>query len=422
MATVIITIQTAIAEAVPFIVLLIGLALTVLTDTYISRFHKKILIIVIFLTFTLIFQNIADCLLDKTPYIFTRKILSIYGYSVRPAIIVLFYYFVSNSKRIILAWGLVFMNAMLYMTALFSPITFTYGEPYYVFVRGPLGYTAHIVSAVLLIGLFLLVIYEYRKDKKEMIFPITCFVFITFGIFIDSFSSMQEISALSALTLAIIIACVFVYFWFHIQFVRLYESDLRAEQRIKIMISQIQPHFLYNTIATFRALCKKDADKASLVAENFAQYLRQNLDLLESKNLIPIEKEIEHTKTYTDIEKVRFDNIHIDYVIEDTSFYVPPLSVQPMVENAIRHGVRTREKGIVSIATRRIENMHEIVISDNGTGFDQSNLNHSDEKHIGIKNVKERIEKLCKGTLEIQSEPGVGTTVIIRIPETGEKQ
>lgn len=413
--------QIAVTQAVPYIVLLIGLAIAVLTDTYISRFHKKILLLVVLLAVTLILQNVADCLLSGTPYVLIRKIVGIYGYAVRPAIIVLFYYFFNNGKRAVPAWCLVGLNAALYLTALFSPITFTYGGAHYGFVRGPLGFTAHIVGAVLLLGLFMQTIREYRNNKKELIFPILFILFISGGILIDGLSSFDDISALSALTLAIVTSCVFIYLWFHVQFVKQYQEDLITRQRIRIMVSQIQPHFLYNTIATVRALCKTDADKAALVAEKLGQYLRQNLDILDSTDLIPIEREIEHTRVYTDIETVRFENIHIEYDIKDNAFCVPPLSIQPMVENAIRHGVRIREKGVVSVSTRRLENGHEIVIRDNGTGFNENDVYSDNKKHIGIKNVRERVEKRCGGTLVIQSEPGIGTTVTIFIPETEAK-
>ena len=414
--------QIASVEAAPFIVLLVGLALTVLTDSYISRSHKRILLIVVLLTITLIIQNVASSVLDNAPCVVVRKLLSIYGYSVRPAIIVLFCYFIKNRKGILPAWCLVGLNAALYLTALFSPLTFTFTETYYAFVRGPLGYACHMIGAILLVWLLVRAICEFRDDKKEMIFPIVSILFISAGVLLDALLPIWKLSALSALTISIVISCLFVYYYFHVQFVRNYQDRLITQQRINTMVSQIQPHFLYNTIATFRALCKTDPDKAAVVAEKFGRYLRQNLDLAESNNLIPIEKEIEHTKVYSDIEKVRFENVHIEYDIQDTAFYIPPLSVQPMVENAIRHGVRTREEGIVRVATRRLENMHEIVIRDNGIGFDNTAINSDNEKHIGIENVRERIEKQCGGTLTIESERGRGTTVTIRIPEAGMKK
>ena len=414
--------QAACTEAIPYIIILVGLALTVLFDSYISRSHKRIFLLVVLLTGTLILQNVADTVLSGTPNLLVRKLLVIYGYSIRPAIIVLFYHFLKNKKAIVPAWSLVGLNAALYLTALFSPLTFSFNETTYVFTRGPLGFTCHVIGAILLAGLLLQVLFEYRSQKKEMIFPIASILFIAAGVVLDVVLPIWRVSALSALTIAIVISCSFVYIWFHMQFVKSYQESLITQQRIKTMMSQIQPHFLYNTIATFRALCKRDPEKAALVAEKFAQYLRKNLDLLESNDLIPIEKEMEHTKVYTDIEMVRFENIRIEYDIQDTSFSVPPLSVQPIVENAIRHGVRTREEGLVCVAARRLAAAHEIVIRDNGIGFDVSDADRGDGAHIGLNNVRERIERQCGGTLTVESEPGKGTTVTICIPETEMKK
>ena len=414
--------QTALLSTVPYILLLIGLGRTVLSDPYVSRIRKQIMLVIVVLAATMIAQNAADYILyyDRTN-ILMRTVVGIYGYAMRPVIIVLFYYFFeTGGKKTITvpAWCLIGLNTALYATALFSPITFSYHKETFSFARGPLGFTSHIIGAILLLGLLLIVIYDYKDKKRDMVFPLLSILFIAGGVLMDSILPIDEISVVSALTIAVVICCVFIYFWFHVQFVRQHERDLMAQQRIKIMVSQIQPHFLFNTIATFRALCKRDPDKAAEVAENFGQYLRQNLDSLETEELIPVEKELEHTRVYADIEMVRFENVRVEYDVRDCDFSVPPLTVQPMVENAIRHGVRAREKGVVQVSTRLSDVGHEIVIRDNGIGFDPDHLEATgDGAHIGISNVRERVEKLCGGTLTIESEPDKGTTIIIRIPK-----
>ena len=197
---------------------------------------------------------------------------------------------------------------------------------------------------------------------------------------------------------------------------RKHEQDLQAAQRIKIMISQIQPHFLYNTLATIRALCRKEPEKAAQVTENFGLYLRQNLDSLNQADLIPVEKEIKHTQVYTDIEMVRFENIRVEYDIRDTAFSVPALCIQPLEENAIRHGVRLKEAGEVRICVFSHNGAHVITIEDNGVGFDTQEDFPDNSEHIGMRNVRERIEKLCGGTVTFESKLNEGTKVTIRIP------
>ena len=112
----------------------------------------------------------------------------------------------------------------------------------------------------------------------------------------------------------------------------------------------------------------------------------------------------------------RFEDISVEYDIQDLNFLIPALTVQPLVENAIRHGVRGVDNGKVRVSTEKNEHWHEIIVRDNGTGFDADSLSSQEGTHIGINNVKERIEKLCMGSLTIDSRVGEGTRIVIRIP------
>ena len=182
-------------------------------------------------------------------------------------------------------------------------------------------------------------------------------------------------------------------------------------------MSQIQPHFLFNTLTAIRSLCRTDPEKAEQLTTLFSNYLRQNLDSLEAQKLIPLEKELEHVRIYAEIEMTRFPNIRVEYDIQDEDFSVPALTVQPLVENAIRHGVRIWEEGLVEIAARRTAEGHEIRIRDNGVGFDVQKASAGSRTHIGLKNVRERIEKMCHGSMQINSSPGTGTEIVISIPD-----
>jgi sensor histidine kinase YesM len=107
----------------------------------------------------------------------------------------------------------------------------------------------------------------------------------------------------------------------------------------------------------------------------------------------------------------------VEYKIQDTGFSVPSLTIQPLVENAIRHGVRIREDGRVEVRTRAAEAFHEITITDNGIGFDLQSAERASGDHIGLKNVQERVAAQCGGSMEIVSQIGSGTTITIRIPK-----
>ena len=160
---------------------------------------------------------------------------------------------------------------------------------------------------------------------------------------------------------------------------------------------------------------------AAVMVNSFSEYLRNNLSSLEAPGLISFETELSHIKTYLDIEKVRFeDTLEIEYDINCVDFSLPVLTVQPIVENAVKHGTsKKRGGGTVKISTREEENCYVIEVSDTGCGFDPTKPRNDGKSHIGIENVRQRLSNMCAGSLAIESEPGAGTLATIRIPKGG---
>lgn len=212
------------------------------------------------------------------------------------------------------------------------------------------------------------------------------------------------------------------------------EKELLAEQKIlqaeikqtrfSIMLSQIQPHFLYNTLNAIYYLCGKDPKTAQAAISSFSDYLRNNLDFLDYKELVAFDKELQNIKTYLDLEKIRFgDELEVVYDIETRSFFLPIMSVQPLVENAVKHGVFKRMGGgSVTISTREIERAYVVTVSDTGVGFDVEHYADDGKKHIGIEISRQRLQTMCDATFEIFSEIDKGTTVTITIPKKGDSQ
>ena len=369
------------------IMALIGLAFAVSIDPYLKKPLKRVLLVIDALVLSII---ISSCISNaqeaawKPDDLMLHTALAVYRYVMRLAVIVLSIYVIWDDPRRRLFWIPVIVNALIYGTAFFRPWTFSYTVEGY-FIRGPLGYTAHYVGFLLLLS--------HLVDSGTI--------------------SFTEIST--------VFCCVFYYTWLHLRFVHEHEEALISEQRIQIMISQIQPHFLYNTLTTIQALCLENPRKAAAITERFAAYLRQNIDSLNETNLIPFRKELDHTLVYAQIEMERFPNIHLDYEIEDEDFSLPALTIQPLVENAIRHGVRGNRKGQIDILTNLLPDFHEIIIRDNGKGFSLTEEPKAEGSHIGIKNVRERLQKLCGGTMTIETGEGKGTTVIIDIPRGKER-
>lgn len=194
------------------------------------------------------------------------------------------------------------------------------------------------------------------------------------------------------------------------------------ESRISIMLSQMQPHFIFNSLNTIYHLCEIDPELARNTLNSFSIYLRNNIDNLNCKELIHFDKEISFVKSYLDIEKVRFDDeLQITFDLPVTNFKLPVLTVQPIVENAVKHGTSKKEGvSALCISTRETDTCYEIEICDTGAGFDTS-LPIDERRHIGISNIKQRLKHLCNGTLTIESAVGQGTTAIIQIPKAEEE-
>ena len=190
-----------------------------------------------------------------------------------------------------------------------------------------------------------------------------------------------------------------------------------TESRIATMISQIQPHFIYNTLGTIEQLCITEPKEASKLVRNFSLYLRGNFSELDNAKPIRFSQEMNHVKHYTDIEQVRFPDMTIQYDLRSVEFLLPALSVQPLVENAIKHGLMGLEEGgIVTISAYETDDSYVVEVTDDGVGFDM-NAGYDETKHVGIKNIRGRIEAMCAGSLTIESEIGKGTKATIRIPK-----
>lgn len=401
----------------PLLIQIVGLFYGVLTDKYLRRSQRFIMLGVVTLIVLLIVQNNMEYILKTSvsmPYL--RTLVSIAGYILRPGIIMLFIKLVSPEKKHYFAIGLFVANSLAYLTATFSHWVFFIDENNH-FNRGSIGYTAYFMSSLLLIYLVIITVNEYRKRRDSLLV-------VLFNAGLIAMSAILELTPayfdypVSYLTIAVVSCSLFYYIWLHYEFVHDHEDSLMAENRIKIMMSQIQPHFLYNTLSTIQALCVTDPKKAFSTTEMFGTYLRHNIDYLEQPELIPLEKELEHTRIYAEIEMIRFPKIKVDYDIQCDDFKLPPLTIQPLVENAIRHGVRSRDEGRVTVSTMEKDGYYTVVIKDNGTGFDPESIENQEGTHIGVANVTQRIEDMCSGTLEIKSVIDEGTEITIRIPKT----
>ena len=213
--------------------------------------------------------------------------------------------------------------------------------------------------------------------------------------------------------LSIIIAIEILFFFLNVKknMQLLEEQEKNKDAQIRVMMSQIQPHFIYNSLSSISTLIPLDQEKAQKALDNFTEYLRHNLSSLTETSLIHFEDELKHIKVYLSLEELRFkDRIKINYDIKSSEFMVPPLSIQPLVENAVKHGILKKvEGGTLTIKTYSKDNANIVEIIDDGVGFDMSKIDFNSNQHFGIENIRNRLKIMCNGKLEIISKPGKGT-------------
>ncbi len=314
---------------------------------------------------------------------------------------------------------LVGINAALYCSSPFTKLCFEIREMDYASLRGPMWHTCSVISAILLAQLVWQTIVRYRNMRKcEQLIPLFIVLMITASVVLDYMVGMER-QPVAFLTISIVVGSVFYYTLLHLQFVREHERDLMAAQRIQLMLSQIKPHFLYNSLGAIEELCDSDPQAAKQATVKFAQYLRGNVNSLSEEGVIPFEKELQHTRLYLELEQIRFeDALRVEYDIACTDFMIPTLTLEPIVENAVRHGIRgnANGQGTVMISSRECENHYEVLVTDDGHGFDPKTV-YDDKSHVGIRNVRIRLKTVCRGSIKIESSAGGGTTVTILLPK-----
>ena len=193
-------------------------------------------------------------------------------------------------------------------------------------------------------------------------------------------------------------------------------QDVLAESRMRLMMSQIKPHFMYNTLNSIRTLLRKDPATADELVLQFSKFLRNNLRVMEKEAMVPFHYELDIVQAYVAIEEICNPRVKVVYEIGPKNFMLPPLSLQPIVENAIRHGILKRQgEGTVIIRTESTPDYFLVEVEDDGIGFAESEIKQSES--VGLRNIRSRLEYLCKAELQISSAKNEGSCITIRIPK-----
>ena len=303
------------------------------------------------------------------------------------------------------------------LSILFSIGNAFFGYTFYVNELGHYEHTKDLSMGILyllfpIMSFFVLVlmaVFARSSTKTSRVAFLVYTLFPAAGIIID-----YTVHGLSLTYVGLTVSTLVIYTSIYLKKEKLIESQQNA-----LMISQINPHFIYNTLSTIASMCDIAPTQAKQLTIDFSKYLRQNLNNMSSDILIPFEQELEHIECYLKIEKARFrENLNVIYSIQCKDFLIPPLTIQPLVENAVKHGVTKKANGgTIKISTYEEKKHYIIEIIDDGAGYDTSVPPSDNRAHVGLQNVKSRVMSLCRGDLTVKSTFDVGTRVTIEIPK-----
>jgi len=281
------------------------------------------------------------------------------------------------------------------------------------FFRGPL-WALWLVPLVVIMLLNIAGVIRRRKklSKKYFIALLVYLVPMTAAIILHMFISVELYIIFGMALLAMMMFGLILMDNME-QFAR--QQQEIAHQRTNALMLQIRPHFVYNTLTSIYCLIDDDPAKAKEVTDEFTNYLRNNFTAIAQDKPIPFTKELEHTKAYLAVEQARFEGqLFFEFDTPVINFRLPALTLQPIVENAVKHGRDPELDPLyISVITNETENGVEISVIDSGPGFGEID---NDEPHIALNNIRERLEMMCNGTLEIAPRDVGGTVVTVFIP------
>ena len=296
----------------------------------------------------------------------------------------------------------------------------------------PVMLTAVLVSVIYMTVLYIVAACKIRGEfiRSELV----CILLILLAVIADAAQFMRRDSMVGIyVRLAVLLYALNLLRICMLMCYRKMRENYELKRRLhmsqaELMASQIKPHFIYNTLNSIRALIRIDPEAARQTVYDFSTYLRSNLDSMGGRELIPFADELRHIQAYLNIERVRFEErLQVELDIRTTAFRVPPLSIQPLVENAVKHGICAKAAGgTVTIRSRDSGEAFVVEVEDDGLGFDLSVLDRKkrpDETedrsgHIGFENIRFRVHELTGGQLAVESRPGVGTKVTVSFPKT----
>ena len=376
---------------------------------------------------------IVRMLISNEGYLVTHQLFGSINYEIMTSLIYVSTYiiklsavmYIINVLRVKIPTRTLVLICVMFLSCAFVPYA-VYNYIYIAYAFILLQSVTHIVDIYMISEISKKVV----DSRKNSIAFLVAYCVMVIGIIVDTFyiNGYLALNVSTALPITCVLFISVMAFMYFLEIATAYKKAEKAAQLSKelsdlnttLMLSQIQPHFLFNALNTIKYLIKKDPKTAETAIVKFSNYLRSNMDSLTQKEPIEFTKELEHVKNYLSIEKLRFgDRLNIEYDINFSDFKIPPLTIQPIAENSVKHGINQKaEGGTLKISSFEEGNFIYVVIQDDGVGFDP-NEEPKDTKrsHVGMANIKERLEKLLKANIITESILGVGTKTTIVIPK-----
>ena len=281
---------------------------------------------------------------------------------------------------------------------------------------------ALIAFGIAMAGLHLIALLGQKPERAALLWLLPTFAALGLDLV---FFSIKGQSPIAPVFLAWVALNLFVRGFGFLRDAIRRERELREKDeqlrgaKMQNLINQIRPHFIYNTLASVSMLCDSDPQRAGEVVANFNNYLQANFTAIAATEPIAFVAELEHTRAYLNVQKALYaSKLTVEYDTDYITFRLPPLTLQPIVENSVKHGIsQTHRPERIFLCTRAVDGGAEILIEDDGTKYKPSS---DGAAHVGLDNVRERLALMCGGTLEIGPRAGGGTLVRIFVPKEPE--
>jgi len=346
---------------------------------------------------------------------------SVFCYLLRPFVILaeLFALTPNVSHKFLIAIPALINSAIYAIAPFTSQLIFTFGGTN-TFYRGPLGYTIYLTMIFYVFALIFGSIKRFSTRSRSQNTIIGGIIVITAAVTI-----MEATNTGPTFTEPVMALDILAYYMY---LATLYQQEMReslaekelhiATDKMKLLQQQIRPHFIYNSLGVIRSLTKKNTDKAVECIDNFSEYLKAHIRAIQATEVIPFQKEIENVEAYLSLVQSDHDmNLTIIYDIRENRFGIPPLTLEPLVENAVKHGI-SKNGGVITISSFSDADSIVIRVTDDGSKPEELTKREQDRLGIGLENTRQRLSLQCGGTLELNTDEA-GTTAEVRIPKEG---